>query len=165
MWKRKNKKPEQQRELRPALSKFLDAIKDRQQRLALRLNNKTAHWTKKQQYQFLFGLLVISGLFIITSLFVKWPKTGHTRPNKTHVVLPRKWSADPIPYNHQDSAVFVAFRKNLNHLLSTQEGRARIRADIQLRPGLLDSIYTAERAIFPQAQPYDLSPLNVNENE
>lgn len=114
------------------------------------LHSKTRHWNRGQQKRFFFIVCLVIGGLSTRSLISVFRKEALRNPSfsKPTPMLP------PLtpPENQQnitahDTLIFLEFRKTLDSLLQTPEGRATYETFLQQRPGFMDSLAVAEQLL------------------
>lgn len=159
MWLRR-KKNQTPKEPSPLGQQLNGKVTQFQQKVAGRLNRKTAHWSRQQKITFLvLACLALMGINLLgfldnTAIAPALHKEAGGVP------IPKYWfGPDTGPrFTKQDTVVFTELRQRLDSLLSSDSGRMEIKAFNLIRPGFLDSLLYIERQIFPTLRPIIIPP-------
>lgn len=127
-----------------------DRLLKRQHQLANWMQAKTRHWKRRQQKAFLFILCIILGgmsTYRILELFDDQAAAAPSVLVKQQPIPSLIYPPEPAPSLpvQSDATVFQRFRKRLDSLLKTQEGRRQYEEFIKKRPGFFDSLARAEK--------------------
>lgn len=147
--------PSKTKSSRPRLSTPLSRkIQMLQQRCADILNQKTRNWTRRKQKYFLFIVCMVMGgvctLSLWGALSINYVDTQRSRPFTTVVPATRPpvtWRGIPKTASPADTLIFLRFRKALDSMLQTPEGRIAYRTFLQQHPGFPDSLANAEKLL------------------
>lgn len=114
------------------------------------LNRKARGWTRRQQKCFLFSVCMVMGGLSTLSLSGIGSDVNHGGAKPFTVVAP--FIRSPIIPNdvteniyYTDTLVFYRFRKALDSLRQTSDGRKIYEDFIRQRPGFFDSLTNAEK--------------------
>ncbi|WP_126248041.1 hypothetical protein [Chitinophaga rhizosphaerae] len=160
MWKRLKAKNKPGL-LGPFVQKISGRVTGAQHRLADRLNQRTANWSRRDKICFLIlftaamTTLLATGAFDNSRLVKSTAQKARIAPIPSYWITPKARAG----YNERDSIAFKELRHRLDSLLSTPAGRDEIMELERNRPGLLDSILRVERAIFPTLDPIIIPPF------
>lgn len=133
-------------------SRFLSRkIQEAQKRYATFLNQKVRNWNRRQQKCFLFIICTVMGgisTHMLVNIVIPDKKPNNafslSTPSIKPPVMPRgiNWSA-PL----RDTIIFHRFRKAIDSIQQTPEGRKAYMDFLQQHPGFLDSLANAEKLL------------------
>lgn len=153
MWWRKKKKEPISHPIGDTLTdKMLGSIFSLQKKWTLFLGHRTAHWSARAKRLFLAGVILSFGghaTFILIGTITG--SADPSAPRWDRMKLPRMppskdtYSAPPL--NAEDTLQILGFRRLLDSLQATPEGRRQVDDFLRARPGFLDSLHQAEQLL------------------
>lgn len=147
MFKRKKGSPEQNRKIAP-LNWIATYIRWLQLQTVSWLHRKTLHWKQREQKRLLFLLcLFMGGCSTHSLLQFLSPRSSADPPFSKQQPLPELIYSSrdlPMQYGLNDTAIFLSFRRHIDSLNITPEGRKLVEQFTRQRPGFMDSLLQVE---------------------
>ena len=117
-------------------------------KLATWMQHRTRNWTKRQKMIFLFLLCLLLGgmsIYRVVDTFDSKKEVDSVkliRQQPLPLIIPA--APDPLPVVI-DTAAFRRFRRDMDSLMKTPEGRIRYHQFKKQRPGFMDSLTYIEK--------------------
>ena len=116
------------------------------------MQRKTRHWKPSQQKRFLFIICLVMGGFstlsllqLFTSRSGQAASRGLTAPQPLPPLI--QLLPDPAMPPAADTMVFHHFRKHIDSLMQTSDGKKKFEQFLKERPGFMDSLAYAEKML------------------